>query len=134
MAVSRINVEFPYDVKVVWKVMTSLDNYAWRSDLSKIEVVAEKRFIEYTKDGYATNFTVTEMETYKRWEFDMENGNMTGHWKGIFSYQDGKTTVEFTEEIIPKKVIMKPFVGMYLKKQQASYISDLQKALAEMRV
>ena len=133
MAVSRINVEFPYDVKVVWEVMTSLDNYAWRSDLSKIEVVDEKRFIEYTKVGYATNFTVTTMESYKCWEFDMENSNMTGHWKGIFSYKDGKTTVEFTEEITPKKVIMKPFVGMYKKKQQASYISDLQKALTEMR-
>ena len=39
MAISCISVEFPYDVKSVWEVMTSLDNYAWRSDISKIEVV-----------------------------------------------------------------------------------------------
>ncbi|MBN1042822.1 polyketide cyclase, partial [Clostridium botulinum] len=27
------------------------------------------------------------------------------------------------------KVIMKPFLGMYLKKQQATYVSDLKKAV-----
>ena len=130
MAISCISVEFPYDGKEVWEVMTSLDNYSWRSDISKIEVVDEKRFVEYTKDGFATNFTVTVKEEGKCWAFDLENGNMIGHWKGNFSCQHGKTTVEFTEEIIPKKLIMKPFVGMYLKKQQAAYISDLKNALA----
>lgn len=34
------------------------------------------------------------------------------------------------ENIIPKKWIMKPFVGMYLKKQQDTYISDLRKAVS----
>ena len=130
MAISCISVEFPYDGKSGWAVMTSLDNYAWRSDISKIEVVDEKRFVEYTKDGFATNFTVTVKEEGKCWAFDLENSNMTGHWKGKFSCLNGKTTVEFTEEIIPKKLIMKPIVGMYLKKQQVAYISDLKKALA----
>lgn len=35
MAVARINVELPYDIKAVWEVMTSLEHYAWRSDLKK---------------------------------------------------------------------------------------------------
>ncbi len=54
---------------------------------------------------------------------------MHGHWVGLFSYEDEKTTVDFTEDITVKKAIMKPFVGMYLKKQQARYIADLKKAL-----
>lgn len=38
---------------------------------------------------------------------------------------------EITEEVYAKKAIMKPFVGMYLKKQQASYLADLKKVLGE---
>ena len=40
----------------------------------------ENQFIEYTKEGYPTTFTITAVEPYKRWEFDMENSNMKGHW------------------------------------------------------
>ena len=55
---------------------------------------------------------------------------MSGHWIGLFSKIYGKTEISFMENIIPKKWIMKPFVGMYLKKQQDTYISDLRKAVS----
>lgn len=48
MARSRIKAIFQWDIKKVWEVVTSLENYEWRSDLSKIEVVSDKTFIEYT--------------------------------------------------------------------------------------
>ena len=129
MAVSTVKAVFQTDVKSVWDIVTSLDNYSWRSDVEKIEVIDDNRFIEYTTDGYATHFTATAMEQFKRWEFDMENDNMKGHWTGIFSENDGQTEIEFTEDVTAKKLIMKPFVKMYLKKQQEKYISDLRKAL-----
>ncbi|MGN1106106.1 MAG: polyketide cyclase [Huintestinicola sp.] len=129
MAVSTVKAVFQTDVKSVWNIVTSLENYSWRSDISKIEVINDNQFIEYTPDGYATKFTVTAMEQFKRWEFDMENDNMKGHWMGIFSEKDGKTEIEFTEDVTAKKLIMKHFVNMYLKKQQEKYISDLRKAL-----
>lgn len=132
MAISNIKVTFPCDVKTVWDIVTSLDNYSWRSDLSKITCLNEKQFIEYTKDGFETTFTVTCREECKRWEFDMENDNMKGHWTGIFSFHDTLTTIDFTEDVTAKKVFMKPFVGLYLKKQQAAYIQDLQKALEQL--
>lgn len=129
MAVSTVKAVFQTDVKSVWDIVTSLDNYSWRSDVEKIEVIDDNRFIEYTPDGYATKFTVTAKKQLKRWEFDMENDNMKGHWTGIFSEGDGQTEIEFTEDVTAKKLIMKPFVKMYLKKQQEKYISDLRKAL-----
>lgn len=129
MAVSNIKATFQCDIKNIWEIVTSLENYSWRSDLSKIEILDKNKFLEYTKDGYITTFTVTATEPYQRWEFDMENSNMRGHWIGIFSYENGKTTIDFTEDVSVKKVIMKPFVGMYLKKQQATYVSDLKKAV-----
>lgn len=131
MAVSNIKVTFQSDIQRVWETVTSLENYAWRSDLSKIEALNEKQFIEYTSEGYATTFTVTAIEPYKRWEFDMENGNMKGHWIGIFAQKDKETEVDFTEDVVAKKVFMKPFIKAYLKKQQALYVSDLKKVLSE---
>ncbi len=129
MAVSNMKVLLQKDVKKVWEIVTSLEHYQWRSDLSKIEKLSEKQFVEYTKDGFATTFTITVLEAYKRWEFDMENSNMKGHWTGVFTEKDGQTEIDFTEDVTAKKLIMKPFVKAFLKKQQEVYVSDLKKAL-----
>lgn len=60
MATSIIRASFPCNVERLWDIVTSLDQYAWRKDLSKIEIVEEgKQFVEYTTDGYATKFTIT---------------------------------------------------------------------------
>ena len=129
MAISNIKAVFQSNLQAVWDTVTSLENYQWRSDLRRIEVVNEKQFIEYTKDGYATTFTITVTEPYERWEFDMENSNMVGHWTGVFKGRGGQTEIEFTEDVTAKKLIMKPLVKGYLKKQQKQYVSDLRKAL-----
>ena len=131
MAISKIKAVFHSDLHTVWEVVTSLENYRWRSDLSRIEVVNENQFIEYTKDGYATTFTITASVPFERWEFDMENGNMKGHWTGVFKGRGGETEIEFTEDVTAKKLILKPFVKGYLKKQQKQYILDLMKALTK---
>lgn len=129
MAVSNIKEFFKSDIKKVWDTVTSLEKYQWRSDLSKIEVLNEKQFVEYTKDGFATTFTVTVSKPCLRWEFDMENSNIKGHWVGIFTEKDGGTEIDFTEEVTAKKPIMKLFVKAFLQKQQKQYVSDLKKAL-----
>ena len=129
MATSNIKATFQCDVKRAWNTVTSLYNYQWRSDLSRIEVLDEKRFVEYTKEGYPTTFTVTCEIPYERLEFDMENRNMKGHWIGLFRESDGITEIDFTEDVQPKKAIMKPFVKGFLKKQQGLYVLDLKKEL-----
>lgn len=129
MAVSNIKAVFPCNAQKVWDIVTSLENYQWRSDLSKIEVINETQFVEYTKDGYATTFTITSSEPYKSWAFDMENSNMKGHWTGLFTEKNGQTEIDFTEDVAPKKWIMKPFIKGFLKKQQELYVADLKKAL-----
>ncbi|MEM5769942.1 MAG: SRPBCC family protein [Bacillota bacterium] len=130
MAVSNIKAIFQSDIQKIWDTVTSLEKYAWRSDLSKVEILNDKQFVEYTKEGYPTTFTITLNEPYKRWEFDMENGNMKGHWSGIFTQKGEQTEIDFTEDVIAKKLLMKPFVKAYLKKQQAQYVLDLEKALS----
>ncbi len=67
MATSNVKASFSCDIQKVWDIVTSLENYSWRSDLSRVEVISENRFIEYAKGGCATTFTVTAVETCRRW-------------------------------------------------------------------
>ena len=130
MAVSNINVIINKDIHKVWDIVFAVEKYSeWRSDLSKTEIINEKQFIEYTKDGYATKFSITTIEPYKRWEFDMENSNMSGHWIGIFTAKGNETQIDFTENVTPKKWIMKPFVKIYLKKATRTICSGLKKSI-----
>ena len=132
MANATIKVLISEELHKVWDFVLDIKNYAaWRNDLSKTEVVSDKQFIEYSKDGLPTTFSVTRVEPYRRWEFDMDNGNMSGHWTGVFTAKGEGTEIVFTEQVKAKKLLMKPFVKLYLKKQQAQFVADLKKALQE---
>lgn len=118
------------DINKVWELVLDIDKYnTWRSDLSDTKIINNKQFIEYTKDGYATTFTITLLEPYKRWEFNLENSNIKGHWSGIFMSNGKETHIDFTENVEAKKWFMKPFVKSYLKKQQTQFVLDLKRAL-----
>ena len=129
MSKSTITTVLPFDVHTVWTLVTDVRHYGWRSDLSRTEVRSEKEFVEYARNGYATTFTVTKLEDCKRWEFDMENTNMRGHWTGVFRSRGDNTEIQFTEVVTAKKWMLKPFVKGYLKKQQARFVTDLKQAL-----
>ena len=129
MIVQNMKAVIQSDIRTVWKFVTSVEHYSWRSDLSNTVVLNKRQFVEYTAKGYATTFTTTVMEPYKHWEFDMENSNMNGHWIGVFTERGSETEIDFTEYVTVKKFYMKPFVKSFLKKQQAQFISDLKKAV-----
>ena len=130
MTTSNIKESINCNIHKVWETVLAVNKYnQWRSDLSKTEVINEDQFIEYTKNGYPTIFTITLVESHKRWEFDMENSNMKGHWVGIFTSIEDKTEIDFTEQVTAKKFYMKPFLKSYLKKQQTQFVMDLKRIL-----
>lgn len=131
---SNIKAIFPYNLRIVWQVVTSLTNYSWRNDIQKIEVISDTQFIEITKGGCRTVFTITKEEPYCLLEFDMENKNMKGHWIGIFGGNEKRATIDFTEYIEPKKWFMTPFVKMYLKYWQVKYVRELRNVLKSVSV
>ena len=104
---SIVTAQFPCDCKTVWDIVTDNENYSWRRDLSKIEIIEE----------------------YREYGFVMENKNMSGRWSGIFESRDDGTQITFTEEVQVNNPIMNLFVKGYLKKQQANYIADLRAAI-----
>ena len=131
MKQSTITAYFKSSIERGWDVVTDNRNFAWRSDLSRIEMVDSERFIEYTKSGFATHFRITSKEPCRYYAFDIDNQNMSGHWTGIFEEDGEGTKMIFTEEVQVKNPIMNLFVRGYLKKQQSTYAADLRKALDE---
>ena len=59
MAVSNIRADFHAELQKVWEIVTSLEDTAWRSDLSRVEIIDDKQFVEYTTSGCRSIFTVT---------------------------------------------------------------------------
>lgn len=133
MKQSTITAQFPCDIKTVWDIVTDNENFRWRSDLSKIVIIDENRFDEYTTGGFITHFRITAKEPYKEYRFAMKNENMSGNWIGIFESHDGGTQITFTEEVQVKKAIMNLFVKGYLKKQQTKYIADLRTEIEQQK-
>lgn len=132
MKKATVIARFHSSIETVWNIVTDNTAFDWRSDIVKIEVSDDgNRFTELTKDGFETEFTIVLKKPYERYEFDMKNKNMDGHWIGLFSKDGSGTKIEFTEEVEVANPIMNLFVKSYLKKQQAAYITDLRKAMGE---
>jgi len=130
MIKSNIKKEFNCGIEKLWDTITDNTKYAWRSDLSKIEITDNNHFIEYAKNGYPTYFTITSKEYLKEYKFDIENTNIKGKWIGIFKNLENRNVLlDFTEEIETNNFIMKLLAKPYLKSQQKRYMRDLEKEL-----
>lgn len=133
MTTSNIKAIIPCGIDKVWETVTAVENYhTWRADVSRTEVTDEKHFTEYTKDGYATAFTITAIEPNRCLEVDMENSHIKGHWTMVFASKGSETELDFTASVTAKQLSMRPvgksvFEQRYLKKEQTRFTADLQK-------
>lgn len=126
----QIKTTLPYDVQRVWDVVTSLDEWQWRSDLESIEKIGDNVFIEHSIEGVATVFTIDEVQVHKRYSFQLSNKNIKGKWYGLFQPCAQGCEICFVEELEALNGLAKLMLPMYVKKQQKTYLSDLKKALA----
>ena len=127
---SNIKKEFNCDKNKLWNIITDNANFAWRSDLSKIESIDNTHFVEYTKKNFPTYFTIISKEKLKVYKFELKNENLKGKWIGIFKeLPNGNIELDFTEEIEVNSFIMKMLAKFYLKSQQKRYMRDLEREL-----
>lgn len=126
MIKSTISANLDATVDEVFNIVADNKNFSWRSDLDRIEIVGDNKFIEYAKDGFPTEFTITDCVPNSYYAFNIDNANMSGRWYGKFTVANSKTLVEFTEELTAKKAMPSFLIKMYIKKQQRQYIRDLK--------
>ena len=129
MAVSNLRATLICPIEIVWDTLTNLNDYSWRSDLKDVRIIDEHNFIEIAKNGIETYFRITECIKYQSWIFEIDNKNIKGTWIGKFYSKGDKTILDFTENVVSKKIIFKPFISLYLKRQQKIYFRDLKAKL-----
>lgn len=133
MRKTKIIVDIPANKKKIWDIVTDNSNTSWRSDLSKVEVLNDKEFVEYTTKGVGTKFKIEAKEPYKLYQFSFGNDNMRGNWYGRFnSLEENVTRLEFVEEIQIKNPVIEllSYIFFPIKKMQKRYMEDLKKAVA----
>ena len=126
MATSNMKVTILCPIEIVWDTVTNLNDFSWRSDLKAVRIIDEHNFIEIAKNGIETYFRITECIKYQSWIFEIDNKNIKGTWIGKFYSKGDKTILDFTENVVSKKIIFKPFISLYLKRQQRIYFKDLK--------
>ena len=126
MATSNMKVTILCPIEIVWDTVTNLNDFSWRSDLKAVKIIDEHNFIEIAKNGIETYFRITECIKYQSWIFEIDNKNIKGTWIGKFYSKGDKTILDFTENVVSKKIILKPFISLYLKRQQRIYFKDLK--------
>lgn len=128
--VSRcVHLAFP--VELVWDVVTSLSDTAWRSDLTACRVTGPDTFEEIAGGG-ATAFTVTDKTPCTRYAFTLKNSVMTGRWEGLFAADGEGTALTFTEEAEVKNPLQRLAAPAYLRRQQRRYLRDLEAYLRRL--
>lgn len=130
MIKSNINKIINCNIKDVFNRVSDFQNYHWRNDIIKVEILSDTNFIEYSKEGYKTFFEITLLENCKSIKLNLENENIKGYFIANFKCIDNdKTLIDFTEYIeiknFLKKIIMMPFIKSYINKQQNQYVNDL---------
>lgn len=126
MATSNMKVNILCPIEIVWDTVTNLNDFSWRSDLKAVKIIDEHNFIEIAKNGIETYFRIIECIKYQSWIFEIDNKNIKGTWIGKFYSKGDKTILDFTENVVSKKIIFKPFISLYLKRQQRIYFKDLK--------
>lgn len=130
---AKETVTFPFDIKNVWDIITNNEDYAWRSDLSKIEILNDgNSWVEYNTNGSSINFSILKKDYLKEYNFSMENNIFTGQFSSTYKKDiDGNTVVEFVESISIKNPIIRSLSYLFfnIKKFQNIYINDLKKKI-----
>ncbi|WP_080292102.1 hypothetical protein [Clostridium botulinum] len=128
-------VTFSSDINTVWDVVTNNEDYDWRSDISKIEILDNgDSWIEYALNGSHINFDILKKNDCKEYDFNMNNKMFTGKFTSRFEKSATENAkVEFVESISIKNPILKPISYLFFDIQgfQDTYISDLKKKLNE---
>lgn len=118
MTTSNIKAVIQWDIHKVWETVSAVERYdTWRSDVIKTEFKGEKQFTEYIKNGYSTTFTVTVAEPNRRWELDVENSHIKGHWMIVFASKGSETEIDFTRVQLRNSFLRDRSVKVYLNKR-----------------
>ena len=123
--------DLPWSVSQVWRVVTNVDQWRWRSDLEGCERVGEHDFVEYPKGGTPIRFTTVRREEERGREFTIDGESLKGSWQGVFTSTASGCLARFTEDVdVRGRFVPRWVARLFLRSYQARYFRDLR---AELR-
>ena len=125
MTKSILTARLPYPAELVWDVVTSLTDTAWRSGLTACRVTGPNTFEEVAGGG-ATAFAITDKTPRTRYAFTLKNSALTGRWEGLFAADGEGTALTLTEEAEVRNPLQRLAAPAYLRHQQRRYLRDLE--------
>lgn len=125
----EMKIQFKSNVQKVFKAVTNMHDYSWRSDLIKIEQINNNQYIEYNHKKIATTINVTEYLKDAQFEYDVKNDYYCGHWCGQFVRLKDGGCIMYLIFYFEVTSLLGKFVNV--KKFEENYINDLKKKLGE---
>ena len=133
MRESNILANLKSSPRSIWEIIINNEDYFWRSDLEKIEIVDETKFIEYHKSGNKTVFIVVDKIPYEEYRLNIFHDKFTGERILRLEEEKDGTNLELSEkiEMNDKLTELLSYMSMNIKMEQKIYIRDLKKKLGE---
>ena len=123
--------DLPWSVSQVWRVVTDVGQWQWRSDLERCERVDERNFVEYPRGGKPIRFTTVRRQEERLWEFSIDGESLEGCWRGVFVPAGSGCRLSFTEDVdVRGRFVPRWVARLFLRSYQARYFGDLR---AELR-
>jgi uncharacterized protein YndB with AHSA1/START domain len=113
---------FPNEIEIkapaekVWQVVTDRNRYTeWQPNLTRVEVIDDKSWIEYPKDSpEPLRFTLAKDERPSRMEFAYTMGDsFDGRWTGDITPTATGVRLKTVDSYAAKSRMMKILVGMF---------------------
>ena len=130
MPIVKMCAEFSCPVERVWRTVTDLEHWSWRSDIRGMWSNSGGRtFVELSRDRTHTYFQITAFAPRRWYALNMESEKLSGRWECYFSQAGAGTQVEFTMEAQFKRPMPGFRTAVCLRRRQKQYITDLRRAL-----
>ena len=132
--VQRVEAEvrLPAGVADVWGRVAVDRTQAWRSDLARVEVIDDQRWIEHPRSGPPVRFAAVRVEAPRRFVVAFEGSGFRGTWDGSFVEEAGATVLRFSEEVDVENPFMRVVARLFFgpDRAMARYRADLERSFA----
>ena len=111
----------------VWRVVTDLERWEWRSDLEQLRAAPDGRsFVEYDWDNRPAYCRVSAYAPCRWYAVDVVSEKTVGRWDWLFLRDGAGTRVELTAEVRAKNALLDLLALAELRRKQRKYMEDLR--------
>ena len=127
-----VRAEISCPVERVWRLVTDLNGWDWRSDLSDLRSSRDgMHFCEYEWDGERVCFEIEAFAPCYWFACTMAGHGSTGRWEMFFTRSGAQTKLEILAELQRRDFLTDLRALVWLRRRMKQYMEDLRLELEE---